>query len=198
MSLTVAGAVLPQQPHDQVLRVGEPELVEQPSVEPRDRARGGVQREAEVLLDLPLKARRRRRRLPLWEFSSGLCSWEQGPAPAQIGKRLAERLFKREVPAERAPLVNSVMRWGYGTLWGAQCGIAGRSHCHSAEPRLGSSSAQSFGPPATSFSPWSSCTSRSGNTMARRSPRTSLRTSPLGSAPAPHSDFSPRQQCEAG
>jgi hypothetical protein len=30
MSLTVAGAVLPQQPHDQVLRVGEPELVEQP------------------------------------------------------------------------------------------------------------------------------------------------------------------------
>ena len=34
MSLTVAGAVLPQQPHDQVLRVGEPELVEQPSVEP--------------------------------------------------------------------------------------------------------------------------------------------------------------------
>ena len=32
-----------------------------------------------------------------WEFSSGVCSWEQAPAPAQVGKRLVEGLFKREL-----------------------------------------------------------------------------------------------------
>ena len=37
-----------------------------------------------------------------WELSSGLCSWEDAPAPAQVGKRLVEGLFERELPPQRA------------------------------------------------------------------------------------------------
>jgi hypothetical protein len=51
-----------------------------------------------------------------WEFSSGLCTWEQAPAPAQVGKRLFEGLFQRELPARRAALVNNITHWAYGTL----------------------------------------------------------------------------------
>jgi hypothetical protein len=62
-----------------------------------------------------------------WEFSSGLCSWEQAPAPAQIGKRLVEGVFQHEVPTERAALVNNITHWGYGMLGGAQYGIVAGS-----------------------------------------------------------------------
>jgi hypothetical protein len=62
-----------------------------------------------------------------WEFSSGLCSWDQAPAPAQIGKRLVEGLFQREVPAERAALVNNLTHWAYGILGGGQYGVVAGS-----------------------------------------------------------------------
>ncbi|MDX6593432.1 MAG: hypothetical protein QOJ13_2628 [Gaiellales bacterium] len=62
-----------------------------------------------------------------WEFSSGLSSWDEAPAPAQLGKRLVEGVFLREVPPERAALVNDVMHWAYGTLWGGQYGIVAGS-----------------------------------------------------------------------
>src|SRR5262249_52460304 len=58
-----------------------------------------------------------------WEFSSGLCSWDEAPAPALVGKRLFEGLFQREVPPERAALVNNLTHWGYGKLAGAQYGL---------------------------------------------------------------------------
>src|SRR5579859_274587 len=50
--------LLPQQPHHQVLRVGQPQPVEQVAVQPGDRARGRVQGEAEVVLDRDLRCRR--------------------------------------------------------------------------------------------------------------------------------------------
>jgi len=53
-----------------------------------------------------------------WEFSSGLCSWEQAPAPAQLGKRFIQGVFEYELPPERAPLVNNLTHWGYGMLAG--------------------------------------------------------------------------------
>ncbi len=62
-----------------------------------------------------------------WEFSSTLCDWEEAPAPAQIGKRLVEGLFQREVPAERAAFTNNVVHWAYGILSGAQYGIVAGS-----------------------------------------------------------------------
>jgi hypothetical protein len=51
-----------------------------------------------------------------WEFSSDVRSWDQAPAPAHVGKRLYEGLFQRELPDDRAALVNNVMHWGYGIL----------------------------------------------------------------------------------
>jgi hypothetical protein len=68
-----------------------------------------------------------------WEFSSGLCTWEQAPAPAQIGRRLVEGVFEHELPAARAGLVNNLTHWGYGMLGGVQYGIVAGS---AADPRI--------------------------------------------------------------
>jgi len=62
-----------------------------------------------------------------WEFSTGLTSWDEAPAPAQVGKRLVEGLFDIELPSERAPLVNNITHWAYGILGGAQYGIVAGS-----------------------------------------------------------------------
>jgi hypothetical protein len=58
-----------------------------------------------------------------WEFSADLVSWDQAPAPAHVGKRLFEGLFRRELPDHRARLVNNVMHWGYGIVNGATYGV---------------------------------------------------------------------------
>jgi hypothetical protein len=62
-----------------------------------------------------------------WEFSSGVCSWDQAPAPAQLGKRLVEGLFQRKLPPRREPLVNNITHWGYGMLVGVQYGLVAES-----------------------------------------------------------------------
>ncbi len=62
-----------------------------------------------------------------WEFSTGLSSWDDAPAPGQIGKRVLETVFQREIPPERAALVSDVMHWFYGLFWGAQYGIVAGS-----------------------------------------------------------------------
>ena len=62
-----------------------------------------------------------------WEFSEGLSGWEDAPAPAQVGKRLVEGLFEVELPPTGAELVNNVMHWAYGTLWGVLYGIVAGS-----------------------------------------------------------------------
>ena len=62
-----------------------------------------------------------------WEFSEDLAGWEEAPAPAQVGKRLWEGLFQVELPPTRAQLVNNVVHWVYGTLWGALYGIVAES-----------------------------------------------------------------------
>ena len=62
-----------------------------------------------------------------WELSTGVSSWEQAPAPAQVGKRLVEGLFDRKLPPSRAALMNNVTHWAYGMLGGAQYGIVAGS-----------------------------------------------------------------------
>lgn len=62
-----------------------------------------------------------------WELSSGLSSWDDAPAPAQMGKRIVEGLFQITLPPSRVPLVNNVMHWGYGLLNGAEYGIVAES-----------------------------------------------------------------------
>ena len=58
-----------------------------------------------------------------WEFSEDLSSWQDAPAPGQVGRRLVEGLFKIEIPPSRAALVNNVTHWAFGILGGAQYGI---------------------------------------------------------------------------
>jgi hypothetical protein len=62
-----------------------------------------------------------------WEFSLASSSWDEAPAPAQVGKRLFEGLLQRELPAEKAGLVNNITHWGYGMLGGLQYGIVAGS-----------------------------------------------------------------------
>jgi hypothetical protein len=62
-------------------------------------------------------------RLLAWEFSAGLKDWEQAPAPAQLGKRVVEGVFQRQLPSERAALVNNLTHWGYGIAWGGLFGL---------------------------------------------------------------------------
>jgi hypothetical protein len=62
-------------------------------------------------------------RLLAWEFSAGLQGWEQAPAPAQLGKRVVEGVFQRQLPPERAALTNNLMHWGYGIAWGGLFGL---------------------------------------------------------------------------
>lgn len=62
-----------------------------------------------------------------WEFSSAVNTWDQAPAPAQVGRRLVEGLFGQELPDQRAALVNNITHWGYGVLNGAPFGIVAGS-----------------------------------------------------------------------
>jgi hypothetical protein len=84
-----------------------------------------------VAMDALLYARYRRghgdEAFEPWESSSGLDSWEQAPAPAQVGKRLVEGLFDRKLSPQRARLVNNITHWAYGILGGVQYGIVAGS-----------------------------------------------------------------------
>lgn len=58
-----------------------------------------------------------------WETSAGLASWDDAPAPAKVGRRILERLLGRELPADRARLVNNATHWGYGLAAGGPYGV---------------------------------------------------------------------------
>ena len=61
------------------------------------------------------------------EFTPGLTTFEEAPAPAQIGKRLIEGVFDRQIPDRRAALVNNLTHWSYGISWGIPYGIVAGS-----------------------------------------------------------------------
>lgn len=73
-----------------------------------------------------------RARVRDWELSRGL-TWADAPAPAQIGRRTVEGVFKVELPDSRAPLVNNLVHWGYGMAWG---GLFGLMEGSAAKPRM--------------------------------------------------------------
>ena len=58
-----------------------------------------------------------------WELSSGVTTWEEAPAPAQVGRRLVDGLFDIELPPSRARLVNNLTHWGFGIASGAGYGL---------------------------------------------------------------------------
>lgn len=49
--------------------------------------------------------------------------WASAPAPAQVARRIARGVFRRDIPAERIPLVTNAMHWGYGTAMGIGFGL---------------------------------------------------------------------------
>lgn len=57
----------------------------------------------------------------------GVESWDQAPAPAQVGRRVVEGLFQRQLHASQANLVNNVVHWSYGLGWGALFGLGAGS-----------------------------------------------------------------------
>jgi hypothetical protein len=58
-----------------------------------------------------------------WEFSAEPDSWDTAPAPARFGRRLIVGILQRDVPLERAGLVNNVMHWATGVGWGSAFGL---------------------------------------------------------------------------
>ena len=72
-----------------------------------------------------------------WEFATGVSSWEDAGAPAEMGRRLVEGVLHRRLPPERARVTNDVMHWAYGLFWGAQYGAAVASRRHPPTLRSG-------------------------------------------------------------
>ncbi|SNY54888.1 hypothetical protein [Paractinoplanes atraurantiacus] len=58
-----------------------------------------------------------------WEFSASVKTWEDAPAPAQVGRRLFEGLFQRKLDDRYAAVVNNITHWGYGMGGGAAYGL---------------------------------------------------------------------------
>jgi hypothetical protein len=54
-------------------------------------------------------------------------SWDETPAPAQVGERVARGVFEHPLDLEQAPTVTNVVHWSYGTAWGVGFGIVQRS-----------------------------------------------------------------------
>jgi uncharacterized membrane protein YagU involved in acid resistance len=70
-----------------------------------------------------------------WELSAPP-KWDEISAPGRVGKHLLEGFLQREPDPRWAPLVNNVMHWGYGMLWGVQYGVVAGS-LRGRSPRLG-------------------------------------------------------------
>lgn len=58
-----------------------------------------------------------------WETSAGLADWEDAPAPAKFGRLVIKRTLHRDVPPQRARLVNNAVHWSTGAGWGAVFGV---------------------------------------------------------------------------
>jgi hypothetical protein len=62
-----------------------------------------------------------------WEFALGLDDWSKASAPAQVGKRLYETFYQRELSPQWATLTTNVMHWSYGMGWGGLYGVVAGS-----------------------------------------------------------------------
>jgi hypothetical protein len=50
-------------------------------------------------------------------------SWEEAPAPAQVGYRFLEGMFRRDVSPSRSGTMANIVHWLYGTAWGGVYGL---------------------------------------------------------------------------
>lgn len=49
--------------------------------------------------------------------------WSETPEPAQVGQRVVEGVFEKDVPLEKAEAMTNAVHWIFGTSWGAVYGI---------------------------------------------------------------------------
>ncbi len=69
-----------------------------------------------------------------WESAASVRDWKDAPAPAQVGRRVVEGLFQRELDPRWARTANNATHWATGVLAGAQYGLVVGSV---ARPRIG-------------------------------------------------------------
>src|SRR4051794_38113562 len=50
-------------------------------------------------------------------------SWDEAPAPAQVGKRVVEGVFQEHVDLDQAEPLTNAVHWLYGIGWGAAYGV---------------------------------------------------------------------------
>jgi hypothetical protein len=54
-------------------------------------------------------------------------SWEEAPAPGQVGYRFLHGVFQRDASTEHAPAMTNAVHWAYGTAWGGVYGLVAGS-----------------------------------------------------------------------
>lgn len=50
-------------------------------------------------------------------------SWDEAPAPAQVGYRFLHGVFEKDASPQHAPAMANAVHWAYGTGWGALYGL---------------------------------------------------------------------------
>jgi hypothetical protein len=60
---------------------------------------------------------------PDWEFSAGLDSWEDAPAPARAAKKVLESVLGHDLSPRYARALNNLTHWGFGLATGAGYGL---------------------------------------------------------------------------
>lgn len=58
-----------------------------------------------------------------WDSAAGVESYDGAPAPAQVGRRVAEGLLQTELPPKTARLMTNAVHWATGAGWGAAHGV---------------------------------------------------------------------------
>jgi uncharacterized membrane protein YagU involved in acid resistance len=58
-----------------------------------------------------------------WEFAREVRSWEDAPAPGQVGRKIIRTVSGSDVPVEYAPALSNVVHWAYGVSWTVAYGV---------------------------------------------------------------------------
>jgi hypothetical protein len=59
-----------------------------------------------------------------WEITRDLRSWDDAPAPAQMGRKIIAAVTGEDPPVDKAAAVSNAMHWAYGTTCGAVYALA--------------------------------------------------------------------------
>jgi hypothetical protein len=62
-----------------------------------------------------------------WEFSTATEGFEDAGAPAEVGRRIVEVLFRTHLAPDTAGITNNLVHWGTGMGWGTALAMVARS-----------------------------------------------------------------------